>query len=250
MSAFVSVRFQDSIQLFADGAAYDSTGTVISFEDKIKVSKVAPVAVAVRGTVGSALKHAQILCDMADHEGVEELLKALTEYEDSLCARRLFKDVKETAFDFAIAMWLPNVGLKHYRLHSVPLPGFAPFKLHELGDLIACGAAFAPHILFEKGILPVTGDTTKWAKSKGVEIMEIMRSLQSEAPPGLPASYPYLIGGHVDLATITESGVKLRRVKRWPDKVGEKIVPFVQEEIGGNRRERRGSLKKHRRNAA
>lgn len=251
MSAFISVRFTDEIHLFADGAAYDRQGTMTAFVDKIKVGKVAPVAIACRGGPAELVtRHAELLCDMADQEGIEELLRTLESYESSLCARRIFKEISENSFDFAIALCLPNGNLKHYRLHSCAgMPDFAPFKLHEIGDFIACGSGFSPQTLFDKGILPVWGDTTKWAKTKGVEIMEIMRQLPGVPLPGQVVGHPYVIGGHVDLATITRSGVRLRRVRRWDDKIGEKMMPTQQETPIGNRQARR-LAKAARRHAA
>jgi hypothetical protein len=67
MSAFVSARFADSVQLLADGAAYDDFGVITSFERKIIAGKISPVAIAVRGNAAAiALRHAQLLCDLAD----------------------------------------------------------------------------------------------------------------------------------------------------------------------------------------
>lgn len=243
MSAHMSVKFADSIQLFADGAAYNPEGVVTSFEDKIKVGRIAPVAIAVRGMAGFSLNLASFLCEATDREGIEKLLNTLRGLKDSLYFRRASKEEEATGFDFLIALWHPTEGPKHYRLHNVPtLPGFAPFVLHEIGDFIACGAPFAAQTLFDRKILPVTGRPTKWAQAQGVKIMELMRNTPGEPLPGLIDPHPYRIGGHVDLATVTKTGVVLRRVKRWNDKVGERIMPTSinqKEEWLGNRQQRR-----------
>ncbi|TBC78002.1 hypothetical protein [Rhizobium ruizarguesonis] len=246
MSAFISARFQDSVQLFADGAAYDHSGAVTSFEDKIRASRRAPVAVAVRGASGKALRHADMICDFADEFGVEVLIDGLLgQYDTSLKARRFFKGDDEAGFDFAIALWHPQRGPMHYRLHSYHgIPAFAPFVLHELGDVVACGAVFDPQTLFQLGLLPVVGDPTAWARTKGVEIMELMRGRLGEPLPGDTIAKAYRIGGHVDLATVTAAGVKLRRVRLWNDKIGELIDPYKQQAAIGSRKERRAAKRR------
>lgn len=256
MSAFISVRFPDSIQLLADGAAYNPEGVITSFEDKIRVSRRAPVAVAVRGASGLALGHGQLICDLADQEGVEELLRVLRSYDTSLNARRYFKADETAGFDFAIALWHPAEGPKHYRLHSYPtLPGFAPFVLHELGDFTACGTVFHPDELFRAGILPVYGDPTDWARTKGGDIMDMMRQSKGEPLPGAIEKPQYIIGGHVDLATVTATGVKLQRIRRYTDKIGKKIDPKQDRKAitpadSMSRQQRRALERKAKRSAA
>lgn len=243
MSAFVSVRLPDSVQLLADGAAYDAAGIVTSFENKIRVSKRVPVAIAVRGASGLALLHADLLCELADDEGVEGLLDALHEYATSLKIRRHLKQDPVFGFDFAVAVWHPETGPAHYRIHGCDgIHGFAPFVLHELGDLVACGANFPGETLYRLGILPVRKDGPTWGRTKGGEIMDLMRGLKGEPLAGDMSAEAFRIGGHVDVASVTAAGVTVRRIRQWGDKVGELINPFRQEQtVIGNRKQRRAA---------
>lgn len=248
MSAFLSIRFLDSIQLFADGAAYDAeTGVITSFESKIQKSGKVPFAIAVRGSSGLALDHAKILCEIADERGIPDVLAVLRSYSTDTEAQRQFLAEPLALFDFAIALWHPETGPAHYRMHCAStMPDFAPFVLHDLGELCAVGSVFEPQKLFDLGILPVSGDTTIWAETKVVEIIEVMRTMKGEPLPGTSQKADYRIGGHVDLATVTEYGVLLRRVREWKDEIGEPINPFREHEnvrLFGNRKERRKAAK-------
>ena len=226
MSAFMSVRFPNSIQLLADGAVYDDNGEVLSFVDKISVSRTVPVAITARGRTDLALPLAMLLCELADSEGIDDLLKALHNVETNLNMRRHFTEPDNGQFDLAIALWHPVTGPAHYRVHNcASMPDFTPFVLHELGDFIACGTAFNPDQLFRAGILPVTSDPTEWARTNGGDIMDMMRQSKGEPLPGALEEPQYIIGGHVDLATITASGVTLQRIRRYKDKIGKKIDP-------------------------
>lgn len=254
MSAFISVRFPHAIHLFADGAVYDDDGVVLSFVTKISTSTTVPVAITARGSEG-ALVLAGVLCEMADQRGIDALLDTLRRVETDLSARRFFKEVDGTGFDLAIAVWHQETGPAHYRIHSyAAMPNVAPFKLHPLDDLVACGAAFDPQILFASGLLPVIGDTTAWARTKGGQIMDMMRGMKGGKLPGSAKTSEYVIGGHVDLATVTASGVKVERIRRYKDKVGQRIKPEGAENplqwAGMSRKQRRALEREARQRVA
>ncbi len=228
MSAFVAVKMPTACQLLADGAEYLADGTIISFPRKIAVSKEVPFAVAVRARHVDVLPNFGRICDAADDIGVDPMLDLLANEAADL-------EVWENrVVDLMIAAWSPTKGACTFRIHNCPtLSDAKSFKaLNPLPDLSACGTVFEPATLFLSGILPIKTSLQAWARDGGVRLMDMMRRIPGEPPPGQPAGYPYLIGGHVDAATVTADGVVIERVKTWhQDKVGEKIDPFADSKV-------------------
>ncbi|WP_275787710.1 hypothetical protein [Pararhizobium gei] len=207
-----------------------------------------PVAIAVRGASGHSLAHARALCSLADENGVIEMIDALRSYQLNLSVRRHFQNDEKAGFDFAVAVWHPTEGPQQFRIHSYPtLPDFAPFELHSVEFLLACGSYFDSQALFDRGILPVRGDGHIWAKTKGAEIMDLMRATKADNLPGYEGEPFYAIGGHVDLASVTAEGASIERVRVWKDRIGRKIKPEVEEpaaNVAGLNRQMRRAMRR------
>lgn len=69
------------------------------------------------------------------------------------------------------------------------------------------------------------------AEIDGVAIMELMRA---EAPPLGDAQegfFGHCVGGYVELATVTRTGVAIRTIHEWPDEIGKPISPSPLEVV-------------------
>jgi len=60
----------------------------------------------------------------------------------------------------------------------------------------------------------------------GAELVEVQRRHHDCAHTGVTACR---LGGAVEVATLTRRGVRIDRVREWPDRIGELIVPGVVE---------------------
>lgn len=56
----------------------------------------------------------------------------------------------------------------------------------------------------------------------GADLLEAQRR-QVIQPPGFPPCH--IVGGFAQLTTVSAAGISTRMLKRWPDKVGQRIVP-------------------------
>lgn len=244
MSALMSIKVGGTIQLFTDGASYEPDGTIVSFVRKVLVGKKTAVAIGIRGFGRLALDAACNLVNTADEVGPEAFLVHLENIAGQL--QEISSSLpRESQFQYMIALGQPGKGVRHLGLHCVPEFSAMPYcQLVELGDLTASGSHFTAAELFQRGILPARGDPTQWARTCGLQIMEMMRSRPAERLPGYEGGHDYVIGGHVDLATVTERRATVQRIRVWPDKVGEKIDPAARSNVVAfpqNRRERRRS---------
>lgn len=98
---------------------------------------------------------------------------------------------------------------------------------------------------------PTAGENhTDFLKYVGRSVMGFMREVPGTqmhlVGTGAPARY--LVGGHIDMATVDATGARIERIHVWDDKIGERIRPEKTEAtvvpIGGNRKARRAAKRR------
>lgn len=165
--------------------------------------------------------------------------------------------------EILIACWSEASGPRHFVFRTDETFGNAAYKLTEMQQAISGGpqidtaallAWLEPHGLTPaNAIQKLDGKPSNLFPRYGAQIAEYWRR-QIVTIPG--DSRPrFLIGGHVDLTTITAAGCKIVTLQTWPDKIGEPINPYATDKVtaigaGGSRRERKAAEKAARRRAS
>jgi len=254
MSAIYAVKFDDEIQILTDGAAYDDQCRLMQVSEKVYRSQDFPMAVAGRGNSG--------LCDYVGNKiialaklagGFDEAIAQMPEFvrvlEESLPAIE-----GDTYIEMLVAGWSADCGFRQFAFNA------DTFELVEIDYTIAMGPKIDPADLLRwltpYGLNPATaaaklgGKKSNLFKVFGAEVAEYWRR-QRVRPRGASQD-AFLIGGHCDLTTITPDGVSTRRLRTWPDKIGERIDPYRGENVtpiasGLNRKQRRAIERERRR---
>ena len=63
------------------------------------------------------------------------------------------------------------------------------------------------------------------AEIDGVAIMELMRGEALPLSDAQDTFFGHCIGGYIELATVTRTGVTVRTIHEWPDEIGKPISP-------------------------
>lgn len=245
MSAYVALCHDDRVELLTDGAQYDEAGTMRGFAEKVTRIASLPAAIATRGAVGPSGKLTAIVEKAFAVAGSFDMtMEALA---DNLVEFRAYDNLKGRAgidggdIEMVIAgiseergpivfFWstrddfAPGKGLKAYRLYDTQT---------GLGQSHVLRTDQADGFRRRGGL-----------KAIGVELMEAMRRTQAMTISGLQ----FVVGGHVDLTTITVDGARTRRLHTWTDKIGAPITPFgdAQNVVPMTRQQRRAAEREAR----
>lgn len=233
MSAFVSVVYPDSIRLLTDGAIYTDKGVLIDVRRKVWTSEGLPVAVTGRGSSEAITVIAGAITMMADLmpvKSVDDMLVGLETF---------FAGMGERGFpegqmgEYLIVAWSETRGPVQYYVTSVTAPGYnegvQPFQLTRItSPFLVAGAADEATFVADLAFIGLTADTLSGSdamRQYGADILEVMRRRPGPNPIAPEQPHMFGIGGQADLTTIAPDGVKVETLRRWPDRIGEKITP-------------------------
>ncbi|WP_420408292.1 hypothetical protein [Hoeflea sp.] len=227
MSAFYAVNYGDRIELLTDRAIYTEDGTLIATREKVVRIGSIPCAVTARGAM-----------EPLDAIGLYlEMVGAITGSFDQAMLRlgSIIAEMKDTgteACEVIICGISEADGPVIAYFCSAPIhPGFEPFELYRMNDAELCGGP-SPDAMADMPAAGITAESVKdGLAAKGADLMEVLRRKAGLNPvkPDLPPVFG--IGGGVDLTVIAATGATTRRLRTWPDQIGEKIDPFAYGEI-------------------
>ncbi|WP_139788976.1 hypothetical protein [Manganibacter manganicus] len=209
----------DKIELLTDGAVYEDDGTLTAIRRKVWYSDKIPMAITGRGAAKAVelVAYAFLLTDMIG--SVDNTIDGITKALDKLADKAAATESEPAMIEMLVATISETRGpmlLYASNANAYGLDWLEPFKLYDVGREWGGGAPIDPAGL----------DLSAGLRSCGVELFERMRRVSDINParPDLPAIHG--IGGHVDLTTVTASGITVERLRTWPDIIGEKIDPF------------------------
>lgn len=222
MSAYYAVAYADRIELLTDGAIYTDDGVVVETREKVWRSERLPLAFAGRGN-NSSIQLMGLALDAVSIAGksIEEILEWLS---GTLETKRR---QGAPAFDGIIASVSKTNGPQlHWFTTYGEFEGFEPFKLYDVGAEWGGGPTPTDETLAAWGFPEKMSNST--LAESGPDLFEAMRQTKMAhlAAPGQPMLHA--VGGHVDLTTVTAKGSTTKRLRTWPDKIGEKIKPDQQ----------------------
>ena len=257
MSAFVSVTYPDSVRLLTDGAIYTEDGTLRAVRRKVWASDALPLAITGRSNMMDAVGVlAMTILTMArvmPNRSFDGLIAGMGgEFLDAIRERGFPRDIEA---EFLLAGWSESEGPVHYYFSSFVSddynPGVEPFTLIKGPPSLMAGAQI--ETIFEDlasiGITQASMTRSETMRERGADIMETMRRRPGPNPVAPTKPWVFGIGGQCDLTTITQERATIETLRRWPDRVGEKIDPFEGENIQAMSRQQRRALERGQRKA-
>jgi len=257
MSAYVYLTSPDkqSGHMFADGAGYTDDGIVRWFGPKIICGEVAPFAITAIGNHELGEKLKAFMVRQADRLGVDDFFDIfLPEFLSELAMS--YADAQHSAdkhLAVVISAWSKTKGAFRLSFQTVTEPGrddIQPFVAQITTDMAFRGPEFSPLRLMELR-QPSPGEKpSDFMAYAGRAIMGFMRDVPAVQMRlrGTGAPPHYLVGGHIDMATVDEKGARIERIHVWDDKIGERIRPesaaATVVPFGGNRKARRAAKRK------
>lgn len=242
MSGIISIKGEDSIILFTDGAVYDRQNVIRDLKRKVSASSKVPIAVATRGNEFAGEGASKTIVGWAEEFGVDE---AIATFAEALDIWKLKRD-RSNILEVVIAGWSETAGPTHLVFSNCPYKN-TKIEMNTLLDPGTCWIGCAsdghsnPNTVVRRRR---PGEAVlAHASEMGVSLMQFYR--QQVAPADDDHPYPaHNIGGHVDMTVVGQVGVLVSRLHTWPqDRIGERINPFAGQKVPltGNRHQRRAA---------
>lgn len=223
MSAVLSLCLNGQIAVVTDGAAYQPDGTLDAIVRKVTTSTEFPIAVAARGNAYLGAKVSRLIVEWAERYGFDAGMELVEEVLPDLEPRNPPHDHIEVL----IAGISETDGVTLRCFTTLDTQGVETLKLVDPGPVCWMAVGGDHDAIAESGIRRVRPEevASDYMHETGVAWMEYFRRQQSAGSRG-PGRY--IVGGHVDLTIVDQSGARTVTIHRWPeDKVGEKINPFA-----------------------
>lgn len=220
MTSTIIFRQPDAISILTDTAAYDANGTVRHFYSKSW--PIAHLGAVVAGSGPVALT-ALLLSVGAEVQTCDDLRAAMPGLAERACSEPgldhpwvvyvagfLRSGVADT---FAIANHesRPEAGTTYQKFTVIDLPALvmSPGDASMRGDIDDVFAGADP----DEEVIPAV---------HGLALMQVQRRRRA---PDFSGNLIHAIGGHCQLTTVHRDGISTQILKRWPDRIGEKIDP-------------------------
>lgn len=232
MSALSGLVQAGAAYLFTDGATYTWEGVVRSIAPKVVVLDEAHMAIGWSGygdpkdlTKGLKRRRAR-----SQTEVMDALPEIVREYVDTNVRRYPDFYREHLGISLLVALW--NDGPQLWALHSdqavfgarnIP---YQPLRLHGHLD-VEPGTESA---IFGRAVNlldPASFDPAV----DGLALLEHQR--RQPLDDGHGGQPRFMVGGFAQLTAVSAAGIETRVLRRWPDKVGRKIVPEPEGGRGG-----------------
>lgn len=244
MTAINVVTSEAAAHLVTDGVAYLPDGEIHAFGTKTFTAPHMPMALATRGIAAATFRLGPMLADL--HPTFDDLVARIEQSLPIIFRQYVAQfDVEQMdpeaaaglqILDLVIAGWsaerhrAESYMIRTNEIDLVP-DGFEgqallpkAFKLMALDSVVACPFPL-PEVLRKSPPIDLDAsfDDAK-LRANLIKLMELQRA--SLYPPILPGRTDrHIVGGFVQMTTVTELGISQRIIHRWPeDRVGEKIT--------------------------
>lgn len=223
MSAYFSLVYGDRIELLTDGAIYNDKGVLLGVAEKVYRSSRWPLAMTSRG----------VCFWNAFGQYLDIVGGAVSSVDELICRLQCYLDHRREkgspqAFEILIAAFVESGPVNLYFSSDPLIEGVDPWIIHQVGPEFGGGPVFTVDDLKAEGIS--IASLSSGLEESGADLMELMRKRKGGNPsnPFLPDVYG--IGGHVDLTVVRPDGVTSKRLRTWPDVIGQPIDPFAVHE--------------------
>ena len=223
MSLVLSVVYGDSVQMLTDGAAIDPAGNLLSVTRKVSASSSPLLAISGRGDshlITMIREASMVACEGRSFDETLDIIETmLREIADTVASKGI-------GFEVIIAGFSETRGASHYAMASHgDIEWLPPYHMtHVEHPAINFGCEWNEQILAEEGVtgemLAAAGDVA--LSLFGPQIGEMMRRTSGMPMPSILHNRPdqCIVGGHLDLTTVTRSSAVIERIHEWPDEIG------------------------------
>lgn len=218
MSFYMATCFDDKVMVASDGAGYYRDGTVADFSQKIHVIEGFPAVIVHRGLVADTkflvswlTRHIQRVGSI--EVGMKVLEDILPEY-----GRKIQEPLEAEICVAAMTIYGPTI----FSFRTLAEEGFVePFKLYEHRTTVVAG--------IENDGYHNPQDGPEFFKKYAVAVMDDFREKWAKKEELNPDDYN-VIGGHIDVATVSADGVSIERIHTWDeDEVGRRVSPKAKD---------------------
>lgn len=214
------------VQILSDGAHYLADGTLTRIASKIHKSEVVPLVVVPIGNSEAGEKVADAIVDLTICRSFDMAIALASRVVAALAA----VDVPKGAdFGVIVAGISETRGPCHFVAFSrSPSAAIPSFRLvypgtNEIGNIVALTSAEMLAVGLTPAKLKSAGPAL--LERFGLSLGELMRAKRQTNfwAPDLPPQH--IVGGMLELTTISAVGIETQTLATWPDVVGEKIQP-------------------------
>lgn len=224
MSLFVSFPFEDRIELLTDGATYLPNGRLVMTNKKVKTHKTVPMAVSGRGKTLEIYRLIDGVLSYADETGsfLDTMQLVEREFDEW---RASGKGPSIDDFQLFIAGYIEGYGLAQFQICSLPdypYKGMEAWRVNQITGPLYAGPdvdqSVTAAILTEERL-------KRGARDFGPELCQHIRSRKDHHPADPQKRKMHIVGGHIDLTTITANGAVTERLLTWPERLFDFIDP-------------------------
>lgn len=226
MTAVITVVGDEAAHLVTDGAGVDAAGLVQLIAPKAHIFPHIKAAIALRGMHVAFPVFQTHLAGIADsYDGLKAHFAEGFQQDWELHKEELAKAFGPSVlvFDLFVVGWSEaKNGPDAYAFFShARHAGEAAYRVTDL-DYVCATPELPAHFL-ERLAPKLSGVGFDRA---AIKIMEEQRRLIATAADSPTLAEPNsIVGGFVQVTTVTVDAITTRVVHRWPDKLGERIVP-------------------------
>jgi hypothetical protein len=225
MTAIITITTEDGIQIYTDSATYDQQGYMVQESAKCRASLLGPFAVVGRGDAELTRLGSSALMKAGELGGFDAAAMLLPDVVEGL-VRRAADAGDFVNLAFILAGWsIRHQDWKTYRIFAAgPTPD-------DLGE--HAGIAYEPtwfHVEPEMSMDELRGlgllDEGKglcWGgHDSALQIFKFLREKPLQIYPPAPDE-GCVVGGALHAISLSDDGVLMQQVFRWPDHLGCKL---------------------------
>lgn len=220
MSMFATFPYEDRIEMLTDGANYTKRGTVVLATEKVWRSPDCPMFVTGRGNTRMIRDLAKACMALAAvHGSFGKTIKAIEIHLDHW--RETHGSYTGKFFQLLIAGWDAEFGFAQFHVasHADWIPGMEPMRVNTVWSVFYAG----PPIDEERAKPLLTKERVEaGAAIFGPEFCQLARETPMQQADNPELTFPS-VGCHIDLTTLTSTGVETKRLMTWPDRRFHKI---------------------------
>ena len=233
MAAINVIRQKQAVHVISDGAFCDNAGIVCEIGPNAFALPHLPAALAIRGSthfMPFLVHRLSRECQSFD-ELLAKVARAAYEVHGSfpMAFGTLGYGAIEPDFDLVVAGWSRLQGTSASYLVSshdrVIGPGLTanPWQLLELPDVLIAPPVAEKQITATDWKVPYSAESFR-PHTDGLALVKAQRLSRREPDPRFPMQgFLHVVGGFIQVTSVSSSGVNSEILHWWPDKVGRKI---------------------------
>ncbi len=224
MSMFLGFPYADRIEVMTDGACYLPNGYLVFTECKIKCSPDVPAAITGRGNRHVVDKMTEGAFSYFRDYGLAGGLEAMEREFDQWRER----GYEGLPFQLYMAVYDPVYGPRQFTVSSHADAMYKGTEAMRLNSIY--GVAYAAPPLDQDEVKSFLNEDrlAKGCADFGPELCQYLRG-RTDYVVDDPEKRPiHMVGGHIDLTTVTKTGASTRRLLTWPDLPLELIDPTLK----------------------